>query len=138
MKAIGANFWRCAHNPPNLALMAAADRLGMAVMVENRRFGPGDNYDRHNAAPPVTPEQIAEDVTAMARAHRNSPSVFMWSLCNEEGCYESRNTSAAGGTVGARMKQILQTLDCRYLLEHSSGTVTVIVLGQRPDRQGTG
>ena len=47
----------------------------------------------------------------MARAHRNSPSVFMWSLCNEEGCYESRNTSAAGGTVGARMKQILQTLD---------------------------
>ena len=111
MKAVGANFWRCAHNPPNRALMAAADRLGMAVMVENRRFGPGDNYDRHNAAAPVTPEQIAEDITAMARAHRNSPSVFMWSLCNEEGCYESRNTSATGGSVGARMKQILQTLD---------------------------
>ena len=35
MKAIGANFWRCAHNPPNLALMAAADRLGMAVMVRH-------------------------------------------------------------------------------------------------------
>ena len=42
MKDLGANAWRCAHNPPNPALLAAADKLGMVVMVENRRFGPYD------------------------------------------------------------------------------------------------
>ena len=113
MKAIGANFWRCAHNPPNLALVSAADRLGMAVMVENRRFGPGDNYDSHNTAPPLTRVEIAQDITAMVRAHRNSPSVFMWSLCNEEGCFEHPDTSAAGGLVG---KHVLFVMSCCVVL----------------------
>jgi beta-galactosidase len=40
LKEMGANAWRCSHNPPNPALLAATDRLGMVVMVENRRFGP--------------------------------------------------------------------------------------------------
>jgi beta-galactosidase len=31
MKELGANAWRCAHNPPNPALVNAMDRLGMLV-----------------------------------------------------------------------------------------------------------
>ena len=111
LKSIGANAWRCAHNPPNPALLAAADRLGMVVMVENRRFGPDDSYDTEQRAPPVTEEQIASDVVAMVRAHRNSPSVLLWSLCNEEGCFEQKGVSAQGNTVGAAMKQLIMFHD---------------------------
>lgn len=111
LKDVGANAWRCAHNPPNPALLAAADRLGMVVMVENRRFGPSDNYDTDNAAPPVNATQIAKDVTAMVRTHRNSPSVILWSLCNEEGCFEQVPVESEGGSIGARMKQIILELD---------------------------
>jgi hypothetical protein len=67
LKEMGANAWRCAHNPPTAALLAATDKLGMVVMVENRRFGPADNYDAgpgHNAAPPVNATQILTDVAA--------------------------------------------------------------------------
>ena len=111
LKDIGVNAWRCAHNPPTPALLAAADKLGMAVMVENRRFGPEDSYDKDHRAPPVTAEEIAVDVVAMVRAHRNNPSVVIWSLCNEEGCFEQEAVSAQGNTVGAAMKQLIMSHD---------------------------
>ena len=107
MKELGANAWRCAHNPPNPALVSAMDRLGMVAMVENRRFGPADNYDKHHAAPPVNSTQIAADVVTMVRTFRNSPSVVLWSLCNEEGCFEHPDTDLPGLAVGALMKQLI-------------------------------
>ena len=107
MKELGANAWRCAHNPPNPALVGAMDRLGMVVIVENRRFGPSDNYDKHHAAPPVNATQIAADVVTMVRTFRNSPSVVLWSLCNEEGCFEHLDTNLPGLSVGASVKQLI-------------------------------
>ena len=107
MKELGANAWRCAHNPPNPALVGAMDRLGMVVMVENRSIGPSNNYDKHHAAPPVNATQIAADVVTMVRTFRNSPSVVLWSLCNEEGCFEHLDTNLPGLSVGASVKQLI-------------------------------
>ena len=39
LKQMGANAWRCSHNPPAPALLDACDRLGMLVMDENRHLG---------------------------------------------------------------------------------------------------
>lgn len=111
MKDLGANAWRCAHNPPNPALISAMDRLGLMAMVENRRFGPADNYDKHHPAPPLNSTEIAADVVAMVRTFRNSPSVILWSLCNEEGCFEHPDTNLPGLAVGAYMKQLITALD---------------------------
>ena len=43
------------------------------------------------------------------RAHRNSPSVLLWSLCNEEGCFEQKEDGiqARGNSIGAAMKQLI-------------------------------
>merc|ERR1711871_804241 len=39
LKEFGSNAWRTAHNPPNTALLDAADRLGMLIMDENHHNG---------------------------------------------------------------------------------------------------
>jgi beta-galactosidase/beta-glucuronidase len=83
----------------------------LKAMVENRRFGPADNYDKHHAAPPVNITQIAVDVVTMVRTFRNSPSVVLWSLCNEEGCFEHPDTNLPGLSVGAYMKQLIAAHD---------------------------
>ncbi len=70
LKKMGCNAWRTAHNPPSPALLNACDKLGMLVLDENRRFG-------------CTPE-ILEELRSMIRRDRNHPSIFLWSLGNEE------------------------------------------------------
>ena len=66
----GSNGYRTAHNPPTPALLDACDRLGMLVMEENRHLGD-------------SPE-ILSQVESMVLRDRNHPSIFIWSMSNEE------------------------------------------------------
>ena len=111
IKRMGGNAWRCAHNPPSPGFMRSCDRLGMLVMMENRRFGPGDNYDKVAPAPPLTTPEIMTDAVAMVRTHRNRASVIMYSLCNELGCFVDTNTSSQGATVAALTKTAIWQQD---------------------------
>ena len=86
--AMGANAWRCAHNPPNEAFLDAADELGFLVLDENRHFG-------HQPASWILPNgpngaawdaENFEDWQSMIKRDRNHPSIFAWSLCNEPEC----------------------------------------------------
>lgn len=70
LKDMGANAYRSAHHPATPYLLDACDRMGMLVMNENRRLE-------------VNPEGIA-DLEELIRGSRNHPSIFMWSLENEE------------------------------------------------------
>jgi beta-galactosidase len=70
LKEMGANAYRCAHNPPAAEFLAACDRLGMLVMDENRNFN-------------TSPEYIRE-LQWLVRRDRNHPSVILWSVFNEE------------------------------------------------------
>ena len=70
LKEMGANAYRCAHNPPAAEFLAACDRLGMLVMDENRNFN-------------TTPEYVRQ-LQWMVRRDRNHPSVILWSVFNEE------------------------------------------------------
>ncbi len=70
LKEMGVNAVRCAHHPPAKEFLDVCDRLGMLVMDEARNFN-------------VSPEYIGQ-LEWMVRRDRNHPSVFMWSVFNEE------------------------------------------------------
>ncbi|MEI6535544.1 MAG: glycoside hydrolase family 2 TIM barrel-domain containing protein, partial [Verrucomicrobiaceae bacterium] len=70
LKEMGVNAVRCSHHPPAAEFLDACDRLGLLVMDEARNFN-------------VSPEYIAQ-LEWMVRRDRNHPSVFLWSVFNEE------------------------------------------------------
>eukprot|EP00658_Telonema_sp_P-2_P059872 TRINITY_DN48969_c0_g1_i3.p1 TRINITY_DN48969_c0_g1~~TRINITY_DN48969_c0_g1_i3.p1 ORF type:complete len:532 (-),score=123.89 TRINITY_DN48969_c0_g1_i3:262-1857(-) len=88
LKDFGANGWRTAHNPPDPALLDAADQLGLLVWDENHRNG-----------------QDIEMETLILR-DRNHPCVVIWSLCNEVLCNTNDTVTDA-----KRLKAIPKQLD---------------------------
>jgi len=93
LKEVGCNAYRCAHNPPAAELLDACDRLGMLVIDETRRMS-------------SDPESMA-DLEAMIRRDRNHPSVFLWSIGNEE----PQQASVRGARIAATMKRRCRELD---------------------------
>jgi beta-galactosidase len=70
LKEMGANAYRCAHNPPSVEFLNACDSLGMLVMDENRLFNSSPEYMRQ--------------LQWMVRRDRSHPSIILWSVFNEE------------------------------------------------------
>ena len=70
MKEMGCNGYRCSHYPQTEALMDALDEAGFIVMDEVRRFD-------------STEENLA-NIDILVKRDRNRPSVFFWSMGNEE------------------------------------------------------
>ena len=68
---MGCNAIRTSHNPPTPELLNACDELGMLVFDETRMMS-------------SNPEGLAQ-FGDLVRRDRNHPSVFMWSMGNEEG-----------------------------------------------------
>jgi beta-galactosidase len=86
LKEMGANAYRTSHNAPTPELLDACDSLGMIVLDEQRQLNSGAEY--------------ISQFERLIRRDRNHPSVFMWSIGNEEGWV---HTSSIG-------KRIAQTL----------------------------
>ncbi|OIR01145.1 beta-galactosidase BoGH2A precursor [mine drainage metagenome] len=85
LKDVGSNAYRCSHHPPTPELLNMCDSMGLLVLDENRHLS--------------SSEENLKDLSAMILRDRNHPSIFMWSMENEE---------AIQGTItGAR---ILQTM----------------------------
>ncbi len=70
LKEMGDNAYRTSHNPPTPELLDACDELGMIVLDENRLLG--------------SSEEVMNQFERLILRDRNHPSVFMWSLANEE------------------------------------------------------
>ncbi len=70
MKEMGANGYRTAHYMQSEALMDALDENGFIVMDETRWF--------------YSTEEGKRQLETLIRRDRNRPSVFFWSLGNEE------------------------------------------------------
>lgn len=85
LKALGANAWRCSHNPPAPELLDACDRLGMLVIDENRLMG--------------TAATQLDDFKHQILRDRNHPSVIAWSIGNEEWAIENNMTGARIATT---------------------------------------
>ncbi len=85
LKEMGSNAIRTTHNPPTPELLEACDRLGMLVLDENRRV---DDTDL-----------VMNELQGLVMRDRNHPSVFMWSLGNEEGNLQATNAGAQAAAV---------------------------------------
>ena len=71
LQDMGCNSIRTSHNPPTPELLDACDELGMLVFDETRMMS-------------SNPEGLSQ-FENLVRRDRNRPSVFMWSMGNEEG-----------------------------------------------------
>ena len=71
LQEMGCNAMRTSHNPPTPELLDACDELGMLVLDETRMLS-------------SNPEGLAQ-FENVVRRDRNHPSVFVWSMGNEEG-----------------------------------------------------
>lgn len=85
LKETGSNAYRCTHHPPTPEVLDMCDSIGMLVLDENRHLS--SSKDGLN------------DLYTMLYRDRNHPSVFMWSVENEE--------AIQGTVMGAR---ILETM----------------------------
>ncbi len=94
LKEMGCNAYRTSHNPPTPELLEACDRLGLLVLDENRLVG----------SDPLHLKWLEEFI----RRDRNHPSVFAWSLGNEE--WNAQGT-AEGQTVIRTMQNLAHLLD---------------------------
>ncbi len=90
---MGSNGLRTSHNPPTPELLDACDELGMLVFDETRMMS-------------SNPEGLAQ-FTDLVRRDRNHPSVFMWSMGNEEG---TANTER-GVSILTAMKDVAEKHD---------------------------
>ncbi|MGB7132254.1 MAG: beta-galactosidase GalA [Candidatus Sulfotelmatobacter sp.] len=70
LKDVGSNAVRTSHNMPTPEWVEACDRMGMMMMCETRTMS-------------SNPDGIAQ-LELMIKRYRNSPSIILWSMGNEE------------------------------------------------------
>ena len=70
LKEMGSNAVRTSHNMPTPEWVQACDSLGMMMMCETRMMS-------------SNPEGLAQ-LEVMIKRYRNSPSIILWSMGNEE------------------------------------------------------
>jgi beta-galactosidase len=93
LKEMGDNAYRTSHNPPTPELLDACDELGMLVLDENRLLG--------------SSSEIMNQFERLILRDRNHPSVFMWSLANEEhGLQYTDVAKRIGLTLLAKQKEL--------------------------------
>jgi beta-galactosidase len=70
LREMGGNAVRTSHNMPTPEWVEACDRMGMMMMCETRQMS-------------SNPEGLAQ-LELMVKRYRNSPSIIIWSVGNEE------------------------------------------------------
>ncbi len=105
LKEMGANAYRTSHNPPTPELLDACDRLGMLVLDETRMFS-------------SSPQGLSQ-LRRMILRDRNRPSIFCWSIGNEE---PTQGTDE-GARIAESMKRLARRLDpSRPITEAMNGS----------------
>ena len=92
LKELGVNAMRCSHNAPSNVFLKLADRMGFLVMDENRMFNPSPEY--------------LDQLKWMVRRDRNHPSVYLWSVFNEEPMQGTEQGAEMVRRMSAAVKQL--------------------------------
>lgn len=101
LKNMGCNAYRTSHHAPTAELLDACDSLGMLVMDEQRLLNSSEEY-------------ISQFKRIIVR-DRNHPSVFMWSIGNEEGWIHNNSFGKRiAQTFIALQQQLDPTRTCTY------------------------
>lgn len=86
LKKMGSNAYRTSHNAPTPELLDACDSIGMLVLDEQRLLNSSNEY--------------MDQFERLIKRDRNHPSIFMWSIGNEEGWIQTTS-------IGKRIAQTL-------------------------------
>lgn len=108
LKEMGANAYRTSHNPPTPELLEACDSLGMLVLDETRLLDSGNEY--------------MSQLRFLVERDRNHPSVFMWSIGNEEEVYQ---TKTEGKKIASSMLRAIRFLDPSRPITYAENTGNV-------------
>jgi beta-galactosidase len=101
LKDMGVNGYRTSHNPPTPELLDACDSLGMLVLDEARLLNSGPEY--------------GGELERLILRDRNHPSIFMWSIGNEEWMIQEGNMGKRiAQTQILRQKELDPTRTCTY------------------------
>ena len=96
LRQMGCNGVRTSHNMPTPELVEACDRMGVLMMCETRQMS-------------SNPEGQAQ-LETMVRRYRNSPSIIIWSIGNEEFTLQDA-LAEQGGHIAAAMVERCHELD---------------------------
>jgi beta-galactosidase len=96
LKEMGGNAVRSSHNMPTPEWVEACDRMGMMLMCETRQMS-------------SSPEGLAQ-LETMVKRYRNSPSVILWSVGNEENQLQNE-AAEQGAKIAATMVRKCHELD---------------------------
>ncbi len=101
LKNMGGNAYRTSHNAPAPELLDACDSLGMLVMDEQRLLNSSAEY--------------INQFERIIKRDRNHPSIFIWSIGNEEGwIHTTSHGKRIALTFIAKQKQLDPTRTCTY------------------------
>lgn len=110
LKEMGVNAYRASHNPPTPELLQACDSLGMLFLDETRGLNSSAEYIKQ------WENLILRD--------RNHPSLFMWSIGNEETTFQS---SVESKRIATTMLRRLKQLDPTRLATYGANTGNITI-----------
>ena len=96
LREMGCNAVRTSHNAPTPEWVEGCDRMGLMMMCETRQMS-------------SSPEGLAQ-LEAMVKRYRNSPSIILWSIGNEEWVLQGEEAEQ-GAKIGATMVRRCHELD---------------------------
>jgi beta-galactosidase len=96
LREMGSNAVRTSHNMPTPEWVEACDRMGMMMMCETRQMS-------------SNPEGLAQ-LEVMVKRYRNSPSIILWSIGNEEFILQSE-MAEQGAKIATTMVRRCHELD---------------------------
>ena len=105
MKAMGCDAIRTSHNMPSQMQMDVCDSLGMMVMAES--FDMWVYPKCKNGYARFFKDWADRDIENLVRAHRNHPSIVMWSIGNEI----PEQGMAGGRAMASHLQDLCHQLD---------------------------
>jgi beta-galactosidase len=96
MREMGCNAVRTSHNMPTPEWVEACDRMGMMMMCETRQMS-------------SNPEGL-QQLELMVKRYRNSPSIIIWSVGNEEWLLQDA-MAEQGAKIAGSMVRLCHELD---------------------------
>jgi beta-galactosidase len=96
LREMGCNAVRTSHNMPTPEWVEACDRMGVMMMCETRQMS-------------SNPEGMAQ-LETMIKRYRNSPSIILWSIGNEEWVLQDA-MAEEGSKIAATMVRRCHELD---------------------------
>ena len=97
LQEMGCNAVRTSHNMPTPEWVEACDRMGMLMMCETRQMS-------------SSPSGL-QQLETMVKRYRNSPSIIIWSIGNEEWKLQKGDMAKQGASIAATMVERCHELD---------------------------